>query len=168
MAGHMMHSEYFDVPKATIEALLQQATYPVIPVGTTALRTIESLYWLGAHLSRKNEKVKTIPAISQWDPYDHPADISKTAALQALLNWMQEENKERVTGQTQLLIAPGYSFRIADALITNFHQPQSTLLLLVAALAGPDWKKIYEHALASDYRFLSYGDSSLLWRREMK
>ncbi|HMR91960.1 MAG TPA: S-adenosylmethionine:tRNA ribosyltransferase-isomerase [Chitinophagaceae bacterium] len=168
MAGHDMHSEYFDVPVSAIEQLIKQEGNPIIAVGTTALRTIESLYWAGVKLI-KEDGGKNVPQMlhtGQWEPYEQNTDIPATDALQALLQWMKERKMRRLTGQTQLLIAPGYRFRFADALITNFHQPQSTLLLLVAALTGPDWKKIYAHALQQDYRFLSYGDSSLLWRGE--
>jgi S-adenosylmethionine:tRNA ribosyltransferase-isomerase len=100
----------------------------------------------------------------QWYAYDHPSDIPVQAALEALYNHLEKTGKTRLFAQTQLLIAPGYKVRMARALITNFHQPQSTLLLLVAAFIGPDWRKVYNHALEHGYRFLSYGDSSLLWR----
>jgi S-adenosylmethionine:tRNA ribosyltransferase-isomerase len=102
----------------------------------------------------------------QWDAYELPQDISRTAALQALLDWMQIHQTTRLMCKTQILIAPSYRIRMADALITNFHQPQSTLLLLISAVVGDAWKNIYQHALANNYRFLSYGDGSLLWCKD--
>ena len=102
--------------------------------------------------------------VDQWAPYQNPVEISKERALQALLDRMQEMELEQFSTLTGIMIAPGYQFRIADALITNFHQPQSTLLLLVAALTGENWKQVYDYALQHDFRFLSYGDGSLLWR----
>ena len=164
MAGHEMHGEWIDVKKEMIESLLNYSTKKIISVGTTSLRTIESLYWMGL-------KVFYNPAVSideieikQWDAYDL-ADkaISAEQALQSLLTWMNEKEMEQLIIPTQILIAPGYIPKIADAIITNFHQPDSTLLLLVAALTGEDWRKIYDYALQNDFRFLSYGDGSLLW-----
>jgi S-adenosylmethionine:tRNA ribosyltransferase-isomerase len=161
---HEMHTEFIDVKKELIENILQQSNEKIIAVGTTSLRTIESLYWLA---------VKTIlqPNIShdelqvyQWDAYDiNAADITTTQALQSLLNWMKENKLTRLITKTQIIIAPGYRLKIANALITNFHQPQSTLLLLVAAIIGTDWKKVYAYALENNFRFLSYGDGCLLY-----
>ncbi|HEX5653162.1 MAG TPA: S-adenosylmethionine:tRNA ribosyltransferase-isomerase, partial [Chitinophagaceae bacterium] len=146
----------------TIVNVLTHLDKTIVAVGTTSLRTLESLYWLGL-------KLLTQPAnpgleIHQWEPYEYKgAQIPAADALQALLQWLKLKNKKRLLSRTQLMIAPGYQARIAKGLITNFHQPRSTLLLLVAALAGKDWKKIYDYALQHDFRFLSYGDGSLVW-----
>ena len=165
MIGHVMHSEQVRVPRPTVEALLASIDQaPIIPVGTTALRTIESLYWFGADLC----KDPYLPSLhtDQWRPYTNDADVLPRLALEAVIAWMDSHKRTEVAGSTSLLIAPGYHFRLANALITNFHQPGSTLLLLVAALIGDRWREVYDHALANGYRFLSYGDGSLLWRRD--
>jgi S-adenosylmethionine:tRNA ribosyltransferase-isomerase len=164
MEGHEMHAEWIDVSAATIHKLLSQKDNTVVAVGTTSLRTLESLYWVG---------VKTIlqPGIKdlqldQWEVYEEPlvsCNSSSKEALSSLLNWLKENKRENLFTRSQILIAPGYSFRIADALVTNFHQPQSTLLLLVASAIGNDWRKLYTYALENDLRFLSYGDGSLLF-----
>lgn len=163
MQEHEMHAEYIDVNIRTIEQL-REKTGPVAAVGTTSCRTIESLYWLGVkaflHPEEKNFDIK------QWDVYREPllsAHIKPADALNALIYWMKKNKLENIFTQTQLMIAPGYRFRMADILITNFHQPQSTLLLLVAAAIGHDWKKMYEYALHHDFRFLSYGDGNLIF-----
>lgn len=161
MEGHEMHAEYIDVSRQAIEELLAYET--VAAVGTTSLRTLESLYWLGV-------KASLDPAareldIKQWDVYEpHLAetDLSAKAALSALLDWMQEHRQQNIFTRTQLLIAPGYRFRIVKILITNFHQPQSTLLLLVAAAIGDDWRKMYAYAMENGFRFLSYGDGNVI------
>jgi S-adenosylmethionine:tRNA ribosyltransferase-isomerase len=129
------------------------------------MRTIESLYWLGVKTILNNEIPLHELLINQWDPYELDAsNISASTALHALISWMQKNEIELLITKTQIIIAPGYSFKIAKALITNFHQPQSTLLLLVSALIGDDWKKVYEYAMQNDFRFLSYGDGCLLWK----
>ena len=153
---HEMHSEWIEVDRETIESILQ--AQKIIAVGTTSLRTLETLYWLG---------VSAVSAVklelTQWQAYEMNQQLSKEEALTNLLNYMKAHDLSKLISKTQLLIAPGYRLRIADILITNFHQPQSTLLLLVAATAGKDWKKIYEHALQNDFRFLSYGDGCLIY-----
>ncbi len=164
MLQHEMHAEWIDVTVETIQNIIANFSNNIIAVGTTSLRTIESLYWLG---------VKTLvhPAlqqlhITQWEVYEELSgneNITAQEALQALVSWLQKNNLEKLFTQTQILIAPGYQFKIAKAIITNFHQPQSTLLLLVAAAVGDDWRKIYNYALENDFRFLSYGDGSLLY-----
>jgi S-adenosylmethionine:tRNA ribosyltransferase-isomerase len=162
MDGHQMHSEQVRIPRSTVELLRAAAgRSPIIPVGTTALRTIESLCWFGDDLlaGRSEEGLN----VSQWRPYVGPS-VSTDAALDEVLRWLDRQGSDEVTGHTSLLIAPGYPFRLSGGLITNFHQPGSTLLLLVAAFIGADWRGVYQHALANDYRFLSYGDGSLLWR----
>lgn len=163
MEGHAMHSEEWHMSRATLIALLDaaRAGRPVVPVGTTALRTLESACWCGDALARGGTAEDL--SLSQWQPYDGEP-LPTDQALEALLAWMDREAADEVHGRTSLLIAPGYRFRAAQGLVTNFHQPNSTLLLLVAAFIGEDWRRVYAHALANGYRFLSYGDSSLLWR----
>ncbi|MBK8497331.1 MAG: S-adenosylmethionine:tRNA ribosyltransferase-isomerase [Flavobacteriales bacterium] len=163
MVGHAMHHEQVRIPLSLLHALLQQIDRgPVVPVGTTALRTLESVYWHGVRIEGGGSCVEL--DVQQWEPYDGPSDVPAHDALRAVIRRMEERGETVLTGRTQLLIAPGYRFRFADGLVTNFHQPQSTLLLLVAAFVGPGWRKVYDHALANAYRFLSYGDGSVLWR----
>lgn len=161
MENHEMHAEYMDVPVELIENLCNNLNKTIVAVGTTSLRTIESLYWMGVKQTavRNHES-----GVSQWEPYEN-ADktISAGDALNALLKWMKKNKLKRLIGKTQLIIAPGYKPRIANALITNFHQPQSTLLLLVAALVGDNWKSVYDFAMENNFRFLSYGDGTLLF-----
>ena len=161
MKEHEMHAEHFTVSKWLIQNLIDHLDKKIVAVGTTSLRTIESLYWLGAKKSevRSQDSVE----ITQWEVYDHNADVSAKEALSKLITWMDENGLETLTAKTQIIIAPGYRFKIVNGLITNFHQPQSTLLLLVAAFIGSDWRKAYEYALVNDFRFLSYGDGNLLW-----
>jgi len=164
MQEHEMHAEWIDVEQEIIEYLLAQLNKPIVAVGTTSLRTLESLYWMGVKTSLQPD-LKQL-AINQWEVYDTPlvnANISAEAALQALLQWMKTNKQQHIFTQSQILIAPGYTFRMANAIITNFHQPQSTLLLLVAAAIGEDWRKLYMHAMEHEFRFLSYGDGSLLF-----
>jgi S-adenosylmethionine:tRNA ribosyltransferase-isomerase len=162
--GHTMHAEYIDVSAGCIAQLMAEPL--VIPVGTTSMRTLESLYWMGvkAHLHPQATLLQL--QMGQWEVYDHAelvhASPGADAALKALSGWMQARGLQRLVCKTQILIAPSYRFKICKGLITNFHQPQSTLLLLVAALLGPGWKRAYEFALHNGFRFLSYGDSSLL------
>lgn len=163
MADHDMHREEMLITPALIDRLLQHDG-PIVPVGTTALRCLESLYWLGIMLQQQPEP-ETLPEIGQFTPYDTPNTPDTRSALLTLQQYLLNKKLPFLPAYTALMIAPGYSFRMAEAVITNFHQPQSTLLLLVAAAIGGDWKKVYEHALVGSYRFLSYGDSSLLWIR---
>ncbi|MCC6400666.1 MAG: S-adenosylmethionine:tRNA ribosyltransferase-isomerase [Flavobacteriales bacterium] len=166
MAGHAMHRERILVGREVVQLLHDSAgVRPIVVTGTTSLRTIESLYWHGARILRGSDPVEL--HVDQWEPYEFPlADHPGVReALGAVLRWMDDRGMDQVTGSTALLIAPGYRMRLADALITNFHQPGSTLLLLVAACVGQDWRRIYDHALSGGYRFLSYGDASLLWVR---
>jgi S-adenosylmethionine:tRNA ribosyltransferase-isomerase len=136
-------------------------------VGTTSLRTLETLYWLGVKVLADESIPPGELILSQWEAYGLRQDIPVKSSFCALLKWMDDNNVPSIETRTRLLIAPGYSFQVADGLITNFHQPGSTLLLLVAAFAGDGWKKIYTHALEHGYRFLSYGDGSLLWRSNL-
>lgn len=163
MQAHEMHAEYIDVSKTAIEQIKNKAGN-IAAVGTTACRTLESLYWLGVKslLQKDSDHL----SIGQWDVYEAPlnsAHISPAEALQALLQWMERHGRQNIFTHTQLMIAPGYRFRLVNILVTNFHQPQSTLLLLVAAAIGNDWKKMYQHALENNFRFLSYGDANLIF-----
>lgn len=163
LEGHIMHAEWIDVETGFLEQLIAQLGKPVVAVGTTSLRTLESLYWMGVKAALQPEL--TSLTIQQWEVYETPlAETSLTAkeALESLWNWLKKNRQKRLFTQTQILIAPGYRFKLANYIITNFHQPQSTLLLLVAAAIGNDWRKVYEYALDHGFRFLSYGDGSLL------
>ena len=164
MQQHEMHAEWIDVNITTIENIVANLNNTIVAVGTTSLRTLESLYWLGVKtlLQPSLQQLQ----IMQWEAYDELSgtkNIAAKEALEALLEWLKKNNLINLFTQTQILIAPGYQFKIVKALVTNFHQPQSTLLLLVAAAVGDDWKKIYDYALENDFRFLSYGDGSLLF-----
>lgn len=162
MADHPMHAEPIIVTAGLLRQLLAHRPRPVMAVGTTSLRTLESLYWLGAALLDAPDTDHNALAVSQWQPYAPGPTPTPEAALAALLAYLERHGTDTLQAQTRLLIAPGYQFRLVNGLITNFHQPESTLLLLVAALLGPGWRAVYDHALAHGYRFLSYGDSSLL------
>jgi S-adenosylmethionine:tRNA ribosyltransferase-isomerase len=167
MREHEMHAEFIDVSKDTIKNVLQNLGNNIVAVGTTSLRSIESLYWLG--LKTKLNPFLNLSSlnISQWEAYDLvEREITVEEALQSLLAWMKNNTQERLITKTQILIAPGYHTKIVKGLITNFHQPQSTLLLLVAAFIGEDWRRVYDYALKNNFRFLSYGDGSLLWRKD--
>lgn len=164
MSGHEMHREQILVPRSLVEQLARNEKRSTCAVGTTALRTLESLYWFGRKLMLNPGKHFDELFVAQWEPYEDSAVVPPAVAFRTLLDWMRENGKETLRGSTALLIAPGYEFKTANALITNFHQPQSTLLLLVAAFVGEDFRKIYDYALENDFRFLSYGDSSLLFR----
>jgi S-adenosylmethionine:tRNA ribosyltransferase-isomerase len=169
MADHAMHREQVRIPLLVLEQLAAQlGKGPMIPVGTTALRTLESIYWHGVKLLAGSGAQEM--NVDQWEPYGHrPIDLpTSDEALGAVIRQVRSGPEQRLTGGTALLIAPGYTFRFADALVTNFHQPQSTLLLLVAAFLGPDWRSVYDHALEREYRFLSYGDGSLLFRNDQR
>jgi S-adenosylmethionine:tRNA ribosyltransferase-isomerase len=162
IGGHEMHSEYIDVSEATIAALAD-AGPDIYAVGTTSLRTLESLYWIGVKCMQDPEIAAQDLTVSQWEPYDQ-ADpgITRLEALTYLRKWLNDQGKDRLITRTQILLAPGYRFRMIRGLVTNFHQPKSTLLLLIAAIVGDDWKKIYRYALDNGFRFLSYGDGCLL------
>lgn len=160
-AEHHMHTEHFIVDKILIETLLQQKSAR-IAVGTTSARTLESLYWCGLKIIEKQDNPFQI---SQWYAYQKHRDVSFSESFEAILNYLITSNLEYIYGHTQIMIVPGYQFKTIDALITNFHQPKSTLLLLVSALVGSPWKAIYDYATQHHFRFLSYGDSSLLWAK---
>lgn len=161
MATHDMHPEYIDVGIEFLQNIITQNKnhLPIIAVGTTSARTLESLYWLGVRiLNKENIDLQNI-AIDQWLPYDYKGEnYTVHDALNAIVQYLQDNKLERLVTRTQIIIAPSYQFRMIKGLITNFHQSNSTLLLLVAALIGEDWKRLYDYALNNDFRFLSYGD----------
>lgn len=165
MEEHDMHAEWMEVSRDTLAVLMQQQG-PVVAVGTTSLRTLESLYWIGCQLLGGHTPDFHGVAVGQWEPYEDKPAHSTAQALAAIQQYMEQQGLEKLITRTQIMIAPGYTFRMADALITNFHQPQSTLLLLVAALVGEDWRKVYAYAMEQGFRFLSYGDGSLLYGRQ--
>jgi S-adenosylmethionine:tRNA ribosyltransferase-isomerase len=160
---HLMHAEFIDVDLQTIKYLATTSNQ-VIAVGTTSLRTLESLYWLAIKIKLQPELDKTEINLLQWDAYTLEAkDTTMQDAMQFLQGWMIEKKLNTLIATTQLMVKPGYQFKICKGLITNFHQPKSTLLLIIAAIAGDQWKAVYQHALANEYRFLSYGDGCLFW-----
>jgi S-adenosylmethionine:tRNA ribosyltransferase-isomerase len=166
MQHHEMHAEWLDVSAHLIEKLIENAGNTIIAVGTTSLRTLESLYWMGVKTILFPEMITEELGISQWEVYEEPlaaVSVTASAALQSLFEWMNRNDYKNLIVKTQILIAPGYEFKIIKALVTNFHQPQSTLLLLVAAAIGDKWKSMYDYALQNDFRFLSYGDGSLIF-----
>jgi S-adenosylmethionine:tRNA ribosyltransferase-isomerase len=167
MEHHEMHAEWIDVTLDLIEQLSANIE-GIVAVGTTSLRTIESLYWMGLKIEKAKGRIqKDELFVHQWDPYEMDAGIPGRDALRALADWMKEQQMDRLVTKTQIIIAPGYQLKLVKGLVTNFHQPQSTLLLLVAAMTGNNWKKIYEYAMKNDFRFLSYGDGCLLWNKQI-
>ena len=166
---HTMHTEIIAVPKATIQAIINNLGY-IVAVGTTSMRTLESLYFLGAQLhttlsSHEGRSGGSTLSVAQFEPYEHQHVLTTAQALQAIVDYLEQTGQDTLHAETQIMIKPGYTFHVVDQLITNFHQPKSTLLLLVSAFVGGDWHTIYDYALANDFRFLSYGDSSILFRR---
>lgn len=166
LGEHVMHREKIVVTRRALEELLEQDEQPVIAVGTTSARTLESLYWMGVKiLTGENQGELTV---FQWDPYTGSTDsFSRKEALRALIGYLDQNGSETLHAETQLIIVPGYRFRIVSGLITNFHLPQSTLLLLVAAMTGPQWKTAYRFALEQKFRFLSYGDCCLFFAEKV-
>lgn len=158
---HHMHSEQVVYTRELVEKLLQRVQH-IVPVGTTSMRSLESLYWFGVKLLRQQTSDFWIEKQYPYQ-FEEPELPTTAEALRAVLDFLDKKKWDEITGQTEIFIFPGYRFRMCRGLITNYHQPGSTLILLVAAFVGGDWKKIYDEALAQDYRFLSYGDSSLLW-----
>ena len=158
---HQMHTEFFSVHKNTIANLLNKLG-SVFAVGTTTVRTLESLFQIGIQIIHNKFEKQDLFFIGQWEAYEQKPDISAETSLQAICEYLKIHNLEEIHAQTQLIIQPGYQFKIIDGMFTNFHQPRSTLLLLVSAFVGENWKQIYDYALHRDFRFLSYGDSSLL------
>lgn len=159
--GHEMHTEYISVRRDTIRKLLAHEGC-AIAVGTTSVRTLESLYYMGLKVMQNPDASENDLHVNQWEPYDSTTAVSTVEALTALGDWMDAHGLDVLHSSTQIIIAPGYEYHIVKMLVTNFHQPQSTLLLLVSAFVKGDWHRIYDYALANDFRFLSYGDSSLL------
>jgi S-adenosylmethionine:tRNA ribosyltransferase-isomerase len=163
IAGHEMHPEWMDFPIATIQLICDSIEKNSVCVGTTSLRALESIYWMGLKTYLNPEIPFDQLEISQWEVYSlNQHEVNPRLYLNALINWLHKNKLSRLCCRTQILIAPPYELKMAKGIITNFHQPQSTLLLLIAAVVGNDWKKIYAYALEHDFRFLSYGDSSLL------
>ena len=155
---HEMHVEPVRVTADNLRHLIAHQGKPLIAVGTTTVRTLESLYWFGVQL--QHDPTLTHMHIRQWDPYTLDAEgIGYQMAYENILRWLEQSEADQLDGATQLMIAPGYRYRVVNGLITNFHQPKSTLLLLVSALIGDRWREVYSHALGNGYRFLSYGDS---------
>ena len=161
IADHEMHEEYIEVRKELIEKLVASAGN-VVAVGTTSVRTLESLYFLGELVAENPDIDCDSLHVGQWTPYNREHTLSAVEALHALVAWLERKGLDRLHSHTQIMVAPGYEYRIVKAIVTNFHQPKSTLLLLVSAFLKGDWRKIYDYALANGFRFLSYGDSSLL------
>ena len=159
--GHEMHTEYVSVRRDTIRKLIAHDGC-AIAVGTTSVRTLESLYYMGLKVIKNHDASEDELHVNQWEPYDTETTVSTVESLTALGDWMDAHKLEVLHSSTQIIIAPGYEYHIVKMLVTNFHQPQSTLLLLVSAFVKGDWHKIYDYALENDFRFLSYGDSSLL------
>ncbi len=170
--GHKMHSEYIVVHRHTFEHLLEHDC-KAIAVGTTSVRTLESLYYIGVKLLRNPNATEDDLHVEQWEPYDLPHDenglvmvngkaVTVRESIQAILDYLNRDHLEALHTSTQIIIAPGYVYKIVKMLVTNFHQPKSTLLLLVSAFLKGDWRKVYDYALSHDFRFLSYGDSNLL------
>lgn len=170
--GHHMHTEYIVVHRHTFEHLLEHECR-VIAVGTTSVRTLESLYYMGVKLAMNPQASEEDLHVSQWEPYDLPHDenglvlvsgkaVSVEQAIRNLLDYLERDGLDALHSSTQIIIAPGYTYKMVKMLVTNFHQPQSTLLLLVSAFLKGDWRKVYDYALGHEFRFLSYGDSSLL------
>ena len=162
IGDHEMHAEWISVQKSVVEKIRQAGK--VIAVGTTSVRTLESLYYIGCQLAENPNLCESELKVTQWMPYQSGYNLSTEESLDAILAFMEKHGLESICADTQIIIVPGYTFHIVKAIITNFHQPQSTLLLLISAFVGEDWKRMYDYAMKNDFRFLSYGDSSLLTR----
>jgi S-adenosylmethionine:tRNA ribosyltransferase-isomerase len=155
-----MHREPFLVTLPFIEKLLSNEG-KVVAVGTTSVRTLESLYYIGVSVIEKGRPCD----VEQWDPYSREYDYTLEESLSAIIKYLKDNGKQELSSGTRIIIVPGFRFRVVDVLVTNFHQPQSTLLLLISAFVDGDWKRIYDYALGHEFRFLSYGDSSVLFRK---
>lgn len=160
---HDMHAEFIEVRRELLKTLLERPGQTRVAVGTTSLRTLESIYWMGVMLLQDPQLTLNNLHLTQWAAYSLPQAFSFSEALNALLQQFEKEGCDQLLSKTSLMIKPGYRIRSVDAILTNFHQPRSTLLLLIHAFVGKEWKTIYDYALANNYRFLSYGDGSLLW-----
>lgn len=170
--GHDMHTEFISVPRKVIENILnhlKSSSAPLVAVGTTSVRTLESLFYIGYKLSQNPDAHAEELVVHQWEPYDISYSLSTIEALENILTYLERTGEENLVTATQILIAPGFQFRLVKTIVTNFHMPQSTLLLLVSAfvdgdsLEGPNWHNIYKYAMEHEFRFLSYGDSSILF-----
>ena len=162
LEGHEMHTEFISVRRSSIEKI-QKSLGNIIAVGTTSVRTLESLYYMGVILSNHPDATSGDLVVKQWMPYEEKNNVlSAYDALQQILDYLDRHDADRLVTATQIIIAPGYTFKIVRGIVTNFHQPKSTLILLISAFVKGNWKPIYEYALSHDFRFLSYGDSSLL------
>ena len=162
---HTMHTEIIAVPRETITALIDNVG-KIVAVGTTSMRTLESLYFIGSRLFNVVQDGSSLFKVAQFEPYEQEYTLSTQEALQAIVDYLDKTGQSVLHAETQIMIKPGYHFRVVDQLITNFHQPKSTLLLLVSAFVGGDWHRIYDYALSHDFRFLSYGDSSILYKNQ--
>ena len=167
---HTMHTEIIAVPKTTIQTIIENLGH-IVAVGTTSMRTLESLYFLGTQLhsalsSLEGRLEGSTLSVAQFEPYEQEHTLTTHEALQAIVDYLQQTGQDTLHAETQIMIKPGYTFHVVDQLITNFHQPKSTLLLLVSAFVGGDWHTIYDYALAHNFRFLSYGDSSILYKKQ--
>jgi len=161
IGDHRMHTEHFSVNKAMINRMIAHSG-KMIAVGTTSVRTLESLFWIGCKIIQSPHIEPDKLLVAQWEPYqNNNLNIDAKESLRAISSWLSRKEALTLDAATQIMILPGYHFRIINGLITNFHQPQSTLLLLISAILGDDWKRVYAHALAEGYRFLSYGDANL-------
>ena len=163
---HDMHAEYLEVKSSLLLKLLENKQQTRIAVGTTSLRSLESIYWMGVKLIENPKLTLKDIELQQWEAYTLPQVIPFPDAIQAVLEQLKHEKSDQFLTKTSLMIKPGYRIRSVDAILTNFHQPRSTLLLLIHAFVGSAWKDIYNYALSNDYRFLSYGDGSLLWLKK--
>ena len=160
--GHEMHTEFISVRRESIERLKSRLGH-IVAVGTTSVRTLESLYYIGVLLAAHPEATSEELVVKQWMPYEAANNrLTADEALQNILDYLDRHQADKLVTATQIIIAPGYSFKLVKGIITNFHQPKSTLLLLISAFVKGDWKTIYDYALSHDFRFLSYGDSSYL------
>ena len=159
--NHTMHTEHFIITLAALRNLRNHLGC-IISVGTTSTRTIESVAALGWRVLQEGSPVVE-RTVGQWEIYDIPQEVESAALLDALIGWMEREGVEELSAATQIMITPHYRFRIIEGLVTNFHQPKSTLLLLISAVVGEDWRRMYAYAMDNSFRFLSYGDSSLLF-----
>ena len=164
IGDHPMHYEFISVPRSVIQDIIN-APGPIIAVGTTSVRTLESLYYVGQTLENDPDADEQALTVTQWMPYTTPCRISTQQALQNIIDYLDRHHADTYMGSTQLMIAPGFQYRVVSGMITNFHQPQSTLLLLVAAFVGQErWRPMYDYAMEHGFRFLSYGDAQLLLR----
>jgi S-adenosylmethionine:tRNA ribosyltransferase-isomerase len=165
LADHEMHGEYIDVSLTTLEFLYQNIDKLVTAVGTTSMRTLESLFWIGQKIAQQPSIKPNELLVDQWQPYSASnKQMSAKESLKYIIEFLYQHQLKSLYAKTSIIIAPGYEFKIVNALVTNFHQPESTLILLIAAFIGEDWRKVYQYALEHDFRFLSYGDGSLLFR----